>query len=793
MKVDADGKLLSRNGDTAVKTMPSLAKVALASSLPDATLMALDEITVHSDKGYTLQIKVHGFSRVPVLNSRCGNVVHFYTAWKGKVTLDSTDLSFDEATAAEFKNAGFSLATGGRRLAGKVTVDGFAKALDGMKGAGKWTCADVPLPTFSELGDRKETNYDVCGTKDDKTSICYSKYGGLKIGVTTLEGGLASAVTSKTDRMKGEQTESLFVKSSSSVMNSELYRVSFSEYPSHPGQQLATISDLKSGKEVRFQMESDKSRSHCAVQDDDNQKTNHEAQKKSNLDSDWHFEYMGTNEEDGHVLRHFRIMLSSEFTNFVFGDASKASLLNFAEFWDVAETMQPERLILGDGSITVFESYTQGITDADVQAAVRARTGKTVAELMVCSDQEATTKTDRPEMVLFGDLSPQDADYYAASSATKSETLSKYLDDATGNSRAMPDICYEKCKTAVDAVVTRDTSDICQGTALASALQCLDETGIVACSSSVFSNQHVGECQSNATVRTLQESEETEDAEELLVNDTLKSVSASRSLLLNGKCPSPVAGTFVMIMVMPTEWGAALCVKFTKTTKKGQAKNGRNSWKNRKASSGEKGVAEQGFILEFGYIKRQDGRWRGVASTSAIWIKLQFCVDLGLLFGLPPPLFCEVCIGGSITFDWEAKCPQVSGVTIEGKAWIVFEIGLDCWICRITFAALELGFAAGMGWAKITTSCWWQHNEGGGWRRRWWDRRRRSTRHCNYKDACDIYVKGWIQLTILIVRAKVEFVYWCKNKILDIWLRLYAWGWKWWEVYSTIVYRRDYN
>merc|ERR1719240_923038 len=133
MKVDENGKLLSRSGDAAVKTMPSLAKIALASSLPDATLMALDEITVHSDKGYTLQIKVHGFSRVPVLNSRCGNVVHFYTAWKGKVTLDSTDLSFDEATAAEFNKAGFSLMTGERRLAGKITVDGFAKALDGIR------------------------------------------------------------------------------------------------------------------------------------------------------------------------------------------------------------------------------------------------------------------------------------------------------------------------------------------------------------------------------------------------------------------------------------------------------------------------------------------------------------------------------------------------------------------------------------------------------------------------------------------------------------------------------------
>merc|ERR1712134_159205 len=156
--------------------MPSLAKVALASSLPDATLMALDEITVHSDKGYTLQIKVHGFSRVPVLNSRCGNVVHFYTAWKGKVTLDSTDLSFDEATAAEFKNAGFSLATGGRRLAGKITVDGFAKALDSIRDGGKWTCAGVPLPIFNNMGGFQTTEYQWCGNMGDTRSACYSEY-----------------------------------------------------------------------------------------------------------------------------------------------------------------------------------------------------------------------------------------------------------------------------------------------------------------------------------------------------------------------------------------------------------------------------------------------------------------------------------------------------------------------------------------------------------------------------------------------------------------------------------------
>jgi len=125
MMVGSDGRLVSRGKGDSVKTMPTLARVVLASSLPDDTLMGLEEIVVFSDTGYTLQFKVHGFSRMPVLNSRCGNVVHFYTAWKGKITLDSTDLSFDETTAAEFEKAGFNLAKGGRRLAAGSAADGF--------------------------------------------------------------------------------------------------------------------------------------------------------------------------------------------------------------------------------------------------------------------------------------------------------------------------------------------------------------------------------------------------------------------------------------------------------------------------------------------------------------------------------------------------------------------------------------------------------------------------------------------------------------------------------------------
>merc|ERR1711871_1855289 len=139
------------------------------------------------------------------------------------------------------------------------------------------------------------------------------------------EGSLAAAVTSHTELLTGKMTEKMFVKTSSAVMNSDLYRVSFSEYAMHPGQQLVAISDLASGKEVRFQMETDKTMSHCVVADDKVQQTDQEAKKSAKVDSEYHFEYMGTSEEDGRVLRHFRIMLSSEYTKFVFGDASAAS------------------------------------------------------------------------------------------------------------------------------------------------------------------------------------------------------------------------------------------------------------------------------------------------------------------------------------------------------------------------------------------------------------------------------------------------------------------------------------
>jgi len=546
-------------------------------------------------------------------------------------------------------------------------------------------------------------------------------------------------------------------------------------------------------------------------------KNNHEAQNSNKLDSDWHFEYMGTNEEDGQMLRHFRIIFSSEFMTYLYGDASKASALNFAEFWDVAETLQPERLILGGASITVFESYTQGITDADVQAAVRTRTNKTVSELMVCNVQEARTKTIRPRMGLFDDLELPDRDYYEVSSATKSEAFSKYL-DASDNDLAMPDVCYEKCRTSVDAVVRRG-GNICEGTALASALQCLEETHMMACSSSVFSSRHTGKCRTKKkTHRTLQESEDaesedavdtvrtlqSEDAKELLVNETFLPVSTSRKLSISMSCPGPISPLLMMIMPVITQWGVGICVKIEVETKKGQYKNGKNSWANKKAKTGEKGVMGQKFVFELGWIYRQNWMvdyalygfkriecgfsqkdWDKLPPIgmkhNALWIKLEYCGNVGQYFGIPPPLTLTACVGGSVDFTIETSCPGVH-FHYKGRLYIELAAGATFWVNgSINIASIRLEAETGL---EHTTDKMITCQPPG---------RRRAIRKCTYAQDCDQYVKGAVILTVTVVRAQFDFKYWTKAQVFEIHMTISIWGWKWWPVYETVLMRRDYS
>lgn len=145
MTLSADGKMVVKNMDEGRRLAGSSGNVAteragstkmLHSALADSFFEALDELTVLSARGHYLTLKIHGFARIPVLNSRCGNIVHLFTSWGPRVTLDSDDLSFDKELTNLFENAGFEVDTGGvagRRLAGgAAAVNGLFNHISSM-------------------------------------------------------------------------------------------------------------------------------------------------------------------------------------------------------------------------------------------------------------------------------------------------------------------------------------------------------------------------------------------------------------------------------------------------------------------------------------------------------------------------------------------------------------------------------------------------------------------------------------------------------------------------------------
>merc|ERR1711988_983723 len=157
--------------------------------------------------------------------------------------------------------------------------------------------------------------------------------------------------------------------------------------------------------------------------------------------------------------------------------------------------------------------------------------------------------------------------------------------------------------------------------------------------------------------------------------------------------------------------------------------------------------------------------------------------------GIPGPIVISFCIAGEIEILGKSVCPDVRGIQMNGSCTFRYEVALDFWVCMLVFQYIELGFAAGMEWTSITAKCWWTPVSA----KEWW-RRRRRVRSCNWKKACDIYVKGWVSIVkFLITKITLEFVYWCKSKVLKIYVHLHAWAWKWHEAWSSMIYNRKFR
>jgi len=191
-------------------------------------------------------------------------------------------------------------------------------------------------------------------------------------------------------------------------------------------------------------------------------------------------------------------------------------------------------------------------------------------------------------------------------------------------------------------------------------------------------------------------------------------------------------------------------------------------------------------------------KWGIIAGKMGIAIACVGCWPLEKCWGIPPPLSAKFCVGGALEVWIETRCPGVK-LVFEGKVYFNLAVGLDFGgiIGCLTLASLEIGIGAGLFWYQVQTGCWWVCGEGRR-RRRWWSRRRRNWRACNYRNECDFKVYGYIQLTILIFRAKFQVEYWVRRKLLTGTIYIYvfsfwklAWA-KWDEMYSTEVFRYQY-
>lgn len=238
----------------------------LSSSLGDQFFRQLDDVTLTSDQGAVVHLRVHGYMRVPTVGAKCGSVVYLETV-KGSVMLDDTDISFDDGFD-ELDGLGFSLASGGigRRLQSGSAATGFFNRLE--ENSDSWECSGIPLPARPTRMIAKVVTYEPCTAGEQGVDPrqrtkgrCKSVYGGTRPGVGPLPSNLRTITLSSTDRARSRMNASTVEASSGSLyMRKEEHFITSPDYiltvgtlPMHFGQEIVSITRKEDGSSYRFQ------------------------------------------------------------------------------------------------------------------------------------------------------------------------------------------------------------------------------------------------------------------------------------------------------------------------------------------------------------------------------------------------------------------------------------------------------------------------------------------------------------------------------------------------------------
>jgi len=379
----SNGVMTSKDGKGVVATAQTKIPMKLSSTLGDNQLAHLTMAAFSSDAGHSLHIHVHGFLRVPVVGSRCGNVIYLITQM-GRIMLDDEDVSFeDDAAIAELNRMGFVISSGGigRRLQGSAAAAGFFNMLEGSEDA--FPCGSIDPPQLPTNYKATLVTYELCDQiatdaqqGAGKSLNCQSDFGGFRPGVIGLPENLFRLTlpdTRRSDKLSAvditdfdlmERSHRLAWKTEEVVIDAPSYGLTIGEPPHHFGQKQMSLQDKVSTLVYSFQVADpiaglfDPGRKYCS------NSTNNRGSDES------HLEYRGLWIEGDKSYRHWRLMKKTD-AEIAFGGtlepSDRASFLKNTsyEYFDEPETLTPFRLISPSGLFVEYHNY-EAATDETV-------------------------------------------------------------------------------------------------------------------------------------------------------------------------------------------------------------------------------------------------------------------------------------------------------------------------------------------------------------------------------------------------------------------------------------------
>ena len=131
-RVSDSGVLMVKGSNETVKTSQVLNKSSMCSQLGDEIFRDMRYLEVTSPTGATVSLNILGWARMPEDHSLHGTVVVIVTQ-VGTVTIDGSELAFEDSVAPFFSKAGFSVSSTGRRLQGLYKVAAFLNSIESIE------------------------------------------------------------------------------------------------------------------------------------------------------------------------------------------------------------------------------------------------------------------------------------------------------------------------------------------------------------------------------------------------------------------------------------------------------------------------------------------------------------------------------------------------------------------------------------------------------------------------------------------------------------------------------------